>query len=86
MSSEPTIRNCVFAFKCTKKWDELDATDVSTVRHCQDCEREVHFCATDTTLAKAVKRNLCVAIIRQDAGEALGELVMGVSLKDELRY
>ena len=31
---EYTIRNCVFAFKCTAKWDELIPTD----------DDKIHFC------------------------------------------
>lgn len=59
---EITIRNCVFAFKCTAKWFELDETEDENVMFCQQCQREVHYCSSDEELVKAIKRNQCVGI------------------------
>lgn len=61
-SNNITIRNCVFAFKCTAKWNDLDDTEDDNVMFCQSCQREVHYCATDEALVLAVKRNHCVSI------------------------
>ncbi len=61
-SPEITIRNCIFAFKCSADWDDLDETEDDSVKFCQGCQREVHFCDTDEQLVLAVKRNKCVAI------------------------
>lgn len=69
-----TIRNCVFAFKCTAKWDELTSTSDDKINFCQDCQREVHLCEDDEELATAVRLNRCVAIYRED-GVMMGDLV-----------
>lgn len=68
---ETTIRNCKFAFKCTKKWEELVKTENKSIRFCGDCERDVHFCRTDAELTKAIKFNECIAIIDPESGEQL---------------
>lgn len=44
------------------EWDDLDATASDTVRHCGICDKDVHLCSTQESLAKAVLANLCVAI------------------------
>ena len=35
-----TIRNCVFAFKCTAKWDDLNPTDDDKIHFCNECQKE----------------------------------------------
>ena len=42
-----SIRNCVFAFKCTNAWDGLTETWDPRVRFCVDCEREDHLCRNE---------------------------------------
>lgn len=63
------IRNCTFAFKCTKKWDELDTHYSnnpnplpSDIRFCNECNKPVYFVDTDKKLAEAVKADRCVAV------------------------
>ena len=56
------IRNCKFAFRCNRQWQELTPTRKSSVRFCNDCSKEVIYCATDAELARAVKRGQCVAV------------------------
>jgi len=68
-----TIRNCVFAFKCTAKWDELSATDDDKVHFCHDCQKEVHLCEDDDELVKSVHLNRCIAIYRED-GMLMGDV------------
>jgi hypothetical protein len=57
-----TLRNCVFGFKCTAKWNDLDRTSNRSIRFCQECQKEVHLCLRDEELAEAIKLNRCVAI------------------------
>lgn len=78
MSDQLTIRNCVFAFKCTAQWDELTLTDDDKIHFCQDCQKEVHLCEDDDELVVAVRLNRCVAIYREEAGQRhmlLGDMV-----------
>ena len=56
-----SIRNCRFAFKCDRKWDDLTETREGEIRFCNVCEKEVHFCSDDQELARNVRLNRCVA-------------------------
>jgi len=60
----PTIRNCRFAFRCTRTWESLIQIGRPAVRFCDECQQEVHYCRTDAQLATAVRMNRCVAIER----------------------
>ena len=75
---EFTIRNCVFAFKCTAKWDDLTPTDDDKVHFCNGCQKEVHLCEDDEELAKSVRLNRCIAIYREESmmlGDVVGKIV-----------
>ncbi len=78
---EFTIRNCVFAFKCTAKWDDLTPTDDDKVHFCNGCQKEVHLCEDDEELAKSVRLNRCIAIYREES-MMLGDVV-GKNVADE---
>jgi hypothetical protein len=69
LMSSIKIRNCVFAFRCNKRWEDLARTEQRGVKFCDDCSKEVFWCATDADLARAVRQGRCVAI-RVDAGAA----------------
>ena len=64
MKSKPnvTIRNCTFAYKCNMNFDELNDTDNRNIKFCTQCQREVHYCATDEEIVDAIQRNKCIAI------------------------
>lgn len=72
--SDLTIRNCVFSFKCSAVWEQLEDTDNVAVRFCQDCQREVHYCDTDDELVAAVKLNRCVAFEKESGTRLLGSV------------
>jgi hypothetical protein len=44
-SSPSEIWNCpeAFEFICSKKWDELNSTDNSKIRHCEICDLNVSW-------------------------------------------
>jgi hypothetical protein len=60
------IRNCFFAFKCDKKWENLTQTKRTEVRFCDSCHREVFFCKTNEQLRESIVMNRCVAIEFED--------------------
>jgi hypothetical protein len=74
MSEEITIRNCSFASQCNLHWEQMSSTDLHDVRFCSACAREVHFCDSDESLARAVKANKCVAIQKDPETILLGEV------------
>ena len=61
-SPSKTIRNCHFRYRCHMEWDDLEDRGDPAVRHCVLCNKDVHFCATEAELARAITANLCVAI------------------------
>jgi len=63
------IANCRFKFRCIQTWESLSPTEDRRIRHCSECAEDVHLCATDSQLAQAIKKGLCVAI----PAEALDE-------------
>ena len=60
--SAPSIRNCIWGFKCDKTLDKLTQTDVDTVRFCGHCQKEVYLCDDDESVVYSVFRNRCIAI------------------------
>lgn len=60
--SASRIRNCSWGYKCDKTWDGLIATDNSTIRFCDACDKEVYLCRTEQELSDSVLLNRCVAL------------------------
>jgi hypothetical protein len=73
--SDLTIRNCLFSFKCTANWEELEDTSEESIRFCQDCQKEVHYCADDDELISAVRLNRCIAIEKEPGNKLLGSVI-----------
>ncbi|WP_415897890.1 hypothetical protein ACMXYX_05810 [Neptuniibacter sp. QD72_48] len=59
-------RDCKINYKCPKAWDDLDKTEDPFVRHCDQCEKDVHFCADVESLKEATIEDLCVAVPTDD--------------------
>ncbi|WP_415888598.1 hypothetical protein ACMXYV_11305 [Neptuniibacter sp. SY11_33] len=55
-------RDCKINYKCPKAWDDLDKTENPFVRHCNQCEKDVHFCEDVDSLKEATVEDLCVAV------------------------
>jgi hypothetical protein len=56
------LRNCVFGFKCSAKWDDMAITSDIDVRHCEICKKNVYFITKDEDLISAIDLKRCVAI------------------------
>tara|TARA_B100000446_G_scaffold83698_1_gene78990 strand:- start:1286 stop:1627 length:342 start_codon:yes stop_codon:yes gene_type:complete len=56
------IRNCHIKFQCPNDWSALIATDNANIRHCDQCQRKVHFCDSKEALMQAMQQDWCVAI------------------------
>lgn len=70
-----SIRNCRFAFKCEKKWEDLSETMEDGIRFCSTCENEVHFCEDDDELASNVRLNRCVAFVNEEEMVTMGYII-----------
>jgi hypothetical protein len=56
------IRKCVqFKFECSKTWETLSTTGRDDIRHCSECERDVHYCFTDADMLGHAEAGHCVA-------------------------
>lgn len=73
-----TIRNCAVRLKvvCPNIWDDLEATGDADIRHCAQCDEDVHFCRTDAETLAHGRAGHCVAREEPSASE-LPNLVLG---------
>ncbi|MBN9519412.1 TIGR02996 domain-containing protein [bacterium] len=51
-----------FQFECPARWDRLTPTADVRVRHCEACDRSVHFCATLDEFTRHATAGECVAV------------------------
>ena len=77
------IRNCVFAFKCEKKWEQLTQTKNTDVRFCDACQREVFFCKADDQLRESIVLNRCIAVEVENTTTKNITRLMGVVRTDD---
>ena len=61
---KPEFINCELEFECPKDWFELEPTDKAGIKHCNQCEEDVHLCTTQEELSLAVEENLCIAFFK----------------------
>jgi uncharacterized protein (TIGR02996 family) len=63
----PVIENCsiAFAFECPKKWQTLQETEDSNVRHCDECRKNVYYCNSVAEACEHTRRGHCVAVDTQ---------------------
>jgi uncharacterized protein (TIGR02996 family) len=70
-----------FAFVCDVEWDEMAVTAEATVRHCERCKENVHYCDTITAAREHAGQGHCVAvdlgIIRKDNDLAPRQMLRG---------
>lgn len=61
------IWNCpeAFEFLCSKKWNDLNPTDISNVRHCGVCSENVYWSANPEEFVANAKLGRCVAVPTQ---------------------
>jgi hypothetical protein len=38
------IERCPLSFICEQKWEDLAETDKDAIRHCDECNTDVHWC------------------------------------------
>jgi len=68
------IQKCPLRYRCPRLWNELEETEVDSVRFCNECERDVFLCLTEESYQKAIEQGLCVAL----QSEVEEELVLGM--------
>lgn len=53
---------CQFAFRCPQTWDRLAATDDPGIRHCSECNGDVHLALTQVDFRRYGEEGHCVAV------------------------
>lgn len=68
-NEEARIR-CRFSFTCPRLWDRLQPTAEKAVRHCPECDREVHLALTEEDVRRYSGEGRCIAVpVVQPEGE-----------------
>ena len=62
--SNPTLRNCSFKLECDQIWENLEETKSNKIKHCINCDEDVHLVEDGWDLTRAINANYCVAIPR----------------------
>lgn len=62
-------------YQCARPWQELSATPVDGVRHCDACNQMVHQIKDADGLKVAIVEKRCVRIEQRDGGEFIGEVI-----------
>lgn len=60
-NEEARIR-CRFSFTCPRLWDRLQPTAEEGVRHCHECDREVHLALTEEDVRRHSEAGRCIAV------------------------
>ena len=54
--------SCEFRFKCPKVWDNLQLTQQEGIRHCPECNRDVHLARTEEDFRRHADEGQRVAV------------------------
>ena len=78
-TSELTLRNCQFSFRCTQTWEGLEEIGLPGVKNCKDCNSWVYIVKTDKELVQAIKANKCVAMKKPKHKQLLVGMIAGTN-------
>ena len=54
--------SCDFSFQCPKTWERLSPTGHDGIRHCPECDRDVHLALTEEVFRQHASEGLCVVV------------------------
>jgi uncharacterized protein (TIGR02996 family) len=57
-----TVRRVQFDFLCDRRWEDLRPTEDGTVRFCEACRQNVHYCDTITEARRHASGGHCIAL------------------------
>lgn len=79
MKHSPQGANCrsrIVSKPCPMRWDQFWKTGDESIRHCDVCSENVHYCKTDAEAIDHARAGHCVAIEMVDSSE-LPEIMIG---------
>lgn len=66
--------SCRFSFKCPRLWGRLQPTADEGVRHCPECDRDVHLALTEEDFRRHSEEVWCIAVpVSRERGESQNE-------------
>jgi len=67
---EVRVQNCPDPFEllCPKRWAELTRTERGGVRHCDQCDLNVHYCRTEEAGRRHARMGHCIAMLPPEGG------------------
>lgn len=66
--------SCRFSFKCPRSWDRLQPAAKEGVRHCHECDRDVHLALTEADVRRHSEEGRCIAVpVSRERGESRAE-------------
>jgi hypothetical protein len=71
-SEDRPILNCALKLECPKTWTGLYRTDKDSVRHCQQCKRNVTLCMSQSELDALTAAGKCVVFRVSEVSMKLG--------------
>ena len=60
---------CAFSFRCPQSWSKLMNTHNPSVRHCTECDRDVHLVWSQAMYDECAKQGHCVAVLTKGRSE-----------------
>jgi uncharacterized protein (TIGR02996 family) len=82
-------RTVPFEFLCSRRWEDLTPTDDHTVRSCDSCKQNVHYCDTITEARDHAAHGHCIAVdlgvIRREGDLAPRAMWLGRPSVESLR-
>jgi hypothetical protein len=66
--------SCEFAFKCPLRWSQFTPTEQENVRHCSECNRNVHLALSQEELNHLAVDDQCVAVRLQASDLWVGRI------------
>ncbi len=60
--NDEAIIDCQLAFRCPRTWGQLSPTKTDGIRHCSECERDVHLALTAEDFRRRAEVGQCVAV------------------------
>ena len=80
MMNQKSKIDCKMKFICPMVWGKLKATSNPSVKHCQVCGKDVHYCHNHEDLRLAISESRCVCFHADFKKSGSTGLILGVPI------
>lgn len=60
--NDETKIQCRFELICPQQWSKLQPTEQDDMRHCAECNRDVHLALSETDMRRHSEQGRCIAV------------------------